>query len=920
MLSRKSSLIIVSALFIQLLSIGGLFAQEKPEVFVQTGHTTAVSKLAISENDKYLVSLSYPSLKIWDIETAREMRTLKVEGTVYNAYFLDDEKFVLMYEKSAEIYTVFGERLETIPLPAIQESGKKFFSKNRKLLLTVMPQITHSVKFYDVRDGSEFKVPEQNYGSFPPSILALGYGYFGVFYDEYARVADFKNIGKKGYVIYNEELKVLKRGVFQGSVGIGEKLKVDRELKYLYECRSYGDNPSLVKYNLDDGSTMCSVPIKGINVENFDILPDGRLALESSTSTEMPGPWYVFDTNVNIVEFLDNGLYKVKNLVLHDLADPSTYAFGKSGLLIEAHPAGVLKRYNSFLGQEVAQFGATPSTYGGLSYANGRLLDIWQEFTMRTKEVKVTYNLWNLRIAGLENFSVTNSTNDVYEREIPGIGSKTWYLSNPQAFYSKVPKEFYPDDFKPSDSDLYSRANGYPYVHMRAASTNDFSYTKKDNYIAVLRLPEKTEVAKMYLFTNGEWIVITPEGYFNASPNGAKLLNVRVGKNVYAIDNFYEKFYSPAYVASILEGKKVAAASDIRKGVLPPPTVKIVYPGAGREYQSDTLNVTVCAKDAGGGVDEIRLFQNGKAIGEDTRGMKSVSKANEVVRTFSVILVDGPNSFRATAFSKDRSESDPSEVTVSLAAPRKEVSLHVLAVGINTYKNPALSLNYAEPDARSIAAFFKNGKSELFKDVEVSEIYSEQATKPSILASFTQLQKTNPQDVVLIYLAGHGENINDKWYFIPYELTYPERETELTSKAISSDDLKESINKIKAQKILVLIDACKSGAVLLAFRGFEDRKALSQLSRSTGVHIVAASTKNQFASEVKELGHGVFTYTLLGGLSGKAAGAGEIITVRKLMGYIEEQLPELTKKYKQEAQYPVVDSRGMDFPLVKGRE
>jgi hypothetical protein len=34
------------------------------------------------------------------------------------------------------------------------------------------------------------------------------------------------------------------------------------------------------------------------------------------------------------------------------------------------------------------------------------------------------------------------------------------------------------------------------------------------------------------------------------------------------------------------------------------------------------------------------------------------------------------------------------------------------------------------------------------------------------------------------------------------------------------------------------------------------------------------------------------------------------------MGYIEEQLPEITKKYKQEAQFPVVDSRGMDFPLV----
>jgi uncharacterized caspase-like protein len=204
----------------------------------------------------------------------------------------------------------------------------------------------------------------------------------------------------------------------------------------------------------------------------------------------------------------------------------------------------------------------------------------------------------------------------------------------------------------------------------------------------------------------------------------------------------------------------------------------------------------------------------------------------------------------------------------------------------------------------------------LFKNVDIGEIYNEQATKENIVSKLGQLQNINPQDTVLIYLAGHGENINDKWYFVPHELTYPEREDDVRSKGISSDELSGYMKNIKAQKILLLIDACKAGAVLIAFRGFEDRKALSQLSRSTGVHIVAASTKDQFAAEVKDLGHGVFTYTLLEGLGGKAASRGEAVTVRKLMGYVEEKLPEITKKYKQEAQYPVVDSRGMDFPLV----
>jgi WD40 repeat protein len=424
------------------------------------------------------------------------------------------------------------------------------------------------------------------------------------------------------------------------------------------------------------------------------------------------------------------------------------------------------------------------------------------------------------------------------------------------------------------------------------------------------------EIAQFISFTDGEWIVITPEGYFNASPNGAKHLNVRVGNNVYSIDNFYEKFFNPVYVASVLQGKKVEAVADIRKGFLTPPEVKIISPEPNKEFSTDTITITVSAKDTGGGIDEIRLYHNGKAVGEDTRGIKIVPKGNETIKTYTVTLVDGINTFRATAFSKDRTESNPYELIVKLTAPQKEVSLYVLAVGINKYKNPALNLNYAVPDAKGITEFFRDQGKELFKEVEFIEIYDDRATREAIVSKLRELQNTNPQDAVLIYLAGHGENIDDKWYFIPHELTYPEREDEVKAKGLSSDELSGLVKNIKAQKILILIDACKSGAALVAFRGFEDRKALTQLSRATGVHVIAASTKDQFASEVKDLGHGVFTYTLLDGLKGKAAGKGETITVRKLMGYIEERLPDITKKYKQEAQYPVVDSRGMDFPLV----
>ena len=456
---------------------------------------------------------------------------------------------------------------------------------------------------------------------------------------------------------------------------------------------------------------------------------------------------------------------------------------------------------------------------------------------------------------------------------------------------------------------------GIIYTLEFSSDNKSFVSTSDDNTVRLWDIPAGRESAKFISFVDGEWIVITPEGYFNASQGGAKHLSVRLGNRVFPIDNLYEKFFDPVYVASVLQGKKVEATADIRKGIQPPPDIRILSPAPDAVMATDTVTVQVGARDTGGGIDEIRLYHNGKALGDDRRGVKLVSRGGETVRDFQVTLVDGANTFRAVGFSSDRTESNPAELTIQLSAPSKEVSLYVFAVGINQYRNPALNLNYAVPDAKGIAGFFRQ-KGQLFKKVNIIEIYDEEATKEGILAKLRELEKTNPQDAVLIYLAGHGENVKDVWYFIPHELTYPEREEHVQTKGISSTEFSEAMKKIRAQKILMLVDACKSGAVLVAFRGFEDRKALSQLSRSTGTHVVAASTKDQFAAEVKDLGHGVFTYTLLEGLKGKAAGGSDTVTVRKLMGYIEEQLPEITKRYKQEAQFPVVDSRGMDFPLV----
>jgi uncharacterized caspase-like protein len=86
------------------------------------------------------------------------------------------------------------------------------------------------------------------------------------------------------------------------------------------------------------------------------------------------------------------------------------------------------------------------------------------------------------------------------------------------------------------------------------------------------------------------------------------------------------------------------------------------------------------------------------------------------------------------------------------------------------------------------------------------------------------------------------------------------------------------------------------------------------------VYLIAASTRNQKAYELEELGHGVLTYTILAGLGENGAPKARmvsdgIITVASLVQYAHDQVPELTEKYLYEKQYPVVSTTGTDFPL-----
>jgi WD40 repeat protein len=433
------------------------------------------------------------------------------------------------------------------------------------------------------------------------------------------------------------------------------------------------------------------------------------------------------------------------------------------------------------------------------------------------------------------------------------------------------------------------------------------------------------EIARMSSFSDGEWIVITPEGYYNASSGGDKHMNVRVGNNIYGIENYRETFFRPDLVKIALSGgslKDFRNLADVKQ----PPNVRIVDTPA--LVSKDKVTVRLRLEDQGGGIGDVRLYLNGTAVVMDSRAVTIREKTDKaVLKTYDLSLLNGKNIIKAVAFNGDNSmQSNEAtlEVTASFASSGKP-SLTALVIGINEFKNPKLKLQYSTADADLFANTLRSVSEGLFDQVTIKKLTKpEETTSSAIIGEIKSFQTLRPDDLFVFYIASHG-TVDEGEYFLITSNVGSLRTEKLKTDAISQHRLKEAIANIPATKKLIIIDTCNAGAlgeaiqVAMLTRGMSEDTALKILSRAVGSTILSASTSVQEALEGYQ-GHGLFTYVLTEGLKGKAdKGKTGYIKTTDLADYVDNEVPLLAEKIFKRAQYPTISINGQAFPVGKVR-
>ena len=447
----------------------------------------------------------------------------------------------------------------------------------------------------------------------------------------------------------------------------------------------------------------------------------------------------------------------------------------------------------------------------------------------------------------------------------------------------------------------------------------------KDGTIRKWDIATGKEIAQFISFTDGEWITITPNGYYNASPNGDKHLNVRIGNNVYGIENYREAFFRPDLVKIALSGgslKEYRNIADVKQ----PPQVEIV--DTPQTVASDELTVKLKLSDTGGGIGDVRLYLNGSAIMLDnSRGLKVVEKNAKqgTNRSYKIRLALGDNNIRAVAFNAENSmQSNHAEQTVTATFTQiAKPTLHALVIGVNEFKNPKLHLQYAVPDADLFTETLMKGASDLFGKVNIVRLTTpKQTTSDNITSELNKMHSINPDDMFILFVASHG-TVDDGEYFLLTSNVGSTSTAKLKTDALSQERIKVLIANIPATKKVIVLDTCNAGQmgdaiqVAMLTRGMSEDTAFKILSRAVGSTVLSSATSTQEALEGYK-GHGLFTWVLVEGMKGKAdKGKTGYIKTIDLVDYVESEVPDIAEKHFQRKQYPTTAVSGQGFPIGK---
>lgn len=242
-----------------------------------------------------------------------------------------------------------------------------------------------------------------------------------------------------------------------------------------------------------------------------------------------------------------------------------------------------------------------------------------------------------------------------------------------------------------------------------------------------------------------------------------------------------------------------------------------------------------------------------------------------------------------------------------------------VVVGVSEYQDTQIpDLRYADDDARAMYSFLRSEAAGLggIPDSNIRLLVDEDATFRNIRSALlTFLQSSTPEDLIFVYIAGHGAP-NPRRPDDLYILAYDTELDDIAATAVPMAEVADAISKAYARNKVLFTDACHSAGIggaaarALSLNQINAYFLESMAMSSGGFVSFTASEVNQLSQEGRQWGdHGVFTYFLLEGLRGDADADGDyIVTLGELMEFTRDRVRRETRN----DQIPTISQTSFD--------
>ena len=465
--------------------------------------------------------------------------------------------------------------------------------------------------------------------------------------------------------------------------------------------------------------------------------------------------------------------------------------------------------------------------------------------------------------------------------------------------------------------------------------------------VGIYSFNELARIARL-ISTDVGWAILDRKGRFDGPQNGVDAL-VWAGETAaqtLPVDAFSESYFEPGLLGKLSDGLQPFLNETVRDlsedGYIAPPSVSI-DPIESLQVDAEgrsRINIRLAPNYLRRDVLEIRLYHNGKLVPAE----KMVSDPTGKIIEYAIRLLPGENTFKAIGIGPGGVEGQPAFVTVAVAAPEpRQPRMQVVAIGIGDYVRPDWKLESTRNDANAVVSALRNRSGNLYSDVDVVSLLDSHA-KATTIEEHISGKSQSPQDVLIVFFAGHGYAIKEEgeggkwdWYLLPYTHAWKTNRARLENKAekekiirrhgISSRRLMSYLTKSQAQRVFLILDSCRSGAVIDAVSSSTGRarndavgqKTLRRIARVGGIHVLASSRANEDSIELVSVKHGILTYLILEGIRGAAdENRNGKISVGEIIRYATREMPLLSQRLIKETinQKPVGYSRGADFALA----